>query len=74
MRELIKSQVWECFRCKRFAYRLPRSWNGETGDKDWSCDSCGNTSVRLRGPGRPFGPKCRHYAWIVAAISTAIKP
>lgn len=59
----IPSEIWECSRCKRWAFRLPVSAAGVTGDKDWSCDGCGCTSIRLRGPGRPIGPRSRHWKW-----------
>lgn len=59
---MIPAEVWVCARCNRWAYRIPKSWHGFTGDKDWSC-KCGCTSVRLRGDGRPFGPRDRNFRY-----------
>lgn len=58
----IYTEVWECAKCKRWAYRALKAEGGGPGGKGWQCDYCLNTSVRLRGPGRPLGPKCRVWA------------
>jgi hypothetical protein len=55
--ELLYTEVWVCGGCGRWAYRCLKIESGSYGP-DWSCEKCGCTSVRLRGPGRPIGPKC----------------
>lgn len=54
----IPSVVYRCTRCKRWAIRMPDTfdWN----DKDCSCDGCGCTSFTVK-PGRPYGPRSRKW-------------
>lgn len=62
---VIQSEIWECAKCKRWAYRVPVSAQGYDGSKSWECVGCGNTSTQRRGAGRPFGPRSRNWEMLL---------
>ena len=57
----IRTDVWECKRCKRWYIRLPKFYHGSTGGKGDSCEKCGCTGMRLRKEGRVIGKKNKNF-------------
>ena len=55
--------VYGCAACKRMYDHVP-AFLGDILDKGDSCIYCGNSSFISR-PGRPFGPKYKHWANIL---------
>jgi hypothetical protein len=59
---LIKSIVFTCCRCGRWAGRLP-AW-ADLGEKEWQCEGCYCTSAYSRA-GRAFGPRSQQWQSLV---------